>query len=375
LAAPRNAVWIEEDALQEPQNQAATVWKPPQTAYSRWKAGEEIPIYEGAYVSDLHTCELAYWDRVGAKGAIISLAAQEINDGWVIEIEPGGQTKEMHHLCEATYYVVDGRGATTIWQPGSNKKQTVEWQAGSLFSPPLNSYYQHYNLDGQKPARIFTATTIPLQMNAVRNIDFAFNCDHVFEDRYGGEDNFFSDQGKMVGVRRWQTNFIPDTRSFKLETWKERGAGGTNMFFLMSGNAMSAHMSEFPPGTYKKAHRHGPGAEIIILGGIGYSLLWFAGDKKKEKVDWKEGSIFSPMDGQYHQHFNVGNGPARYLAYTFGALTRQNTTRNPAADVSEREGGMQVEYEHEDDDVWEIFNAECAKHNTPVTLDHPKYRK
>src|SRR4030095_5320733 len=124
---------------------------------------------------------------------------------------------------------------------------------------------------------------------------------------YGGEDNFFSDQGKMVGVRRWQTNFIPDTRSFKLESWKERGAGGTNMFFLMSGNAMSAHMSEFPPRTYKKAHRHRPAAESILPGGIGCSLLWCAGDKKKEKVDWKEVSIFSPMDGQYHQHFNVGN--------------------------------------------------------------------
>jgi len=360
--------------MQQSQTATAPTWSPPDTAYLRWKKGEEIPIYEGSYVPDLHTAEVSYWDRVGQKGALISLASQEIDDGWLIEIEPGGQTKVMRHLAEATYYIVDGRGATTIWQPGSDKKQTVEWQAGSLFAPPLNCCYQHFNLEGQRPARLFAATTAPLQMNAVQSGEFVFNCDAVFPERYDSADDFWSNPGQKIGTRRWQTNFISDTRSFKLESWKERGAGGTNMFFVMSGNAMSAHMSEFPPGTYKKAHRHGPGAELIILSGIGYSLLWFPGEKQKEKVDWKEGSIFSPMDGQYHQHFNSGPEPARYLAYTFGNLVRESTRRIAGADVSEKDGGWQVEYENEDPDVLEIFEAECAKHGTEVTLDHPARR-
>jgi len=350
-------------------------WGRAPTAYSQWKTEEGVPVYEGSHVSDLHTAEVKPWDRIGAKGAIINLAAQEQNDGWLMEIEPGGQTKELHHLFESTYYVVDGRGATTIWQPGSNKKQTVEWQAGSLFSPPLNAYYQHFNLDGQKPARLFTATTCPLQMNAVRSQDFPFTCDHVFKDRFNAEDDYFTDPGKKIGVRRWQTNFIPNTKTFKLESWKERGAGGTNMFFVMSGNAMSAHMSEFPPGSYKKGHRHGPGAEIIILSGIGYSLLWFPGQKEKTLVPWKEGSIFSPMDGQYHQHFNSGPEPARYLAYTFGGLYVGNTMRNQGgADLSEKDGGWQIEYEDEDTDVLETFKKECAKNGASVAMDHPKLK-
>jgi len=343
----------------------------PDTAYYRWLQSEDIPVYEGAFVSDLHKAELAPWDRFGVKGAIISLAAQEIDDGWLIEIEPGGQSKPIHHLCEATCFVVEGRGATTIWQPGSDKKQTVEWQTGSLFSPPLNAYYQHFNLDGQNPARVFSATTMPLQMNATQSNTFPFESDHVFTDRYNAQDDFFSDRGQMIGVRRWKTNLVPDCRTFKLETWKERGAGGTNMFFVMSGNAMSAHMSEFPPGSYKKAHRHGPGAEIIILSGVGYSLLWFPGDKEKVMVPWQEGSLFSPMDGQYHQHFNSGPEPARYLAYTFGNLVRNNIRSIRGADVSERDGGMQVEYENEDRDVMERFQAECASHNTKVDMVHP----
>jgi quercetin dioxygenase-like cupin family protein len=360
-----------------PQGNGGSGWGGPQrdTTYSDWCKAEGVPIYKGSHVPDLHVAEVGDWPRTGQKGAIINLAAQEQNDGWLLEIAPGGQTEVMHHLFEATYYVVEGRGATTIWQPGSNRKQTVEWSDSALFSPPLNSMYQHFNLDGQKPARIFAATTAPMQINLVRNADFVFNTDYVFRDRYNEQDDYFTNPGQKIATRRWQTNFIPNTKGFKLEEWKERGAGGTNMFFVMSGNAMSAHMSEFPPGTYKKGHRHGPGAELIILSGIGYSLLWFKGDKKKEMVPWKEGSIFSPMDGQYHQHFNSGPEPARYLAYTFGALYIGNTMANRAgADVSEKEGGWQIEYEDEDPDVLETFQAECAKNGAEVKLDHPRLR-
>ncbi|MPZ15651.1 MAG: ethanolamine ammonia lyase-activating protein [Chloroflexi bacterium] len=345
-----------------------------ETAYRQWVKQQAVPHYTGAYVEDLHTAEVADWPLVGARGAIISLAAQEQDDGWLIELAPGRQSEPLHHLFEATNYVVEGRGATTIWRPGSSSKQTVEWQSGSLFSPPLNCFYQHFNLDGQRPARLFAATTFPLMLNIVRSPEFIFGSDHVFGDRYNAAEDYFTNPGQRIATRRWQTNLIPDTRAFKLEEWKERGAGGSNMFFVMSGNAMSAHMSEFPPGSYKKAHRHGPGAELIILNGVGYSLLWFPGQKEKTKVDWKEGSIFSPRDAEYHQHFNSGPTPARYLAYTFGGLVVHNTEASTGADVSEREGGWQIEYEHEDPDVFEIFERECGKNGAQVSMDHPLRR-
>ena len=123
------------------------------TPYDRWEVGEGIPTYTGAYVSDLYNCEVKPWARFGQKGAIANLAGQQQDDGWIIEIAPGGQTDPVHHMFEATYFVVSGQGATTFWQPGK-PKQTVEWKEGSLFSPPLNAYYQHFNHDGQKPARL-----------------------------------------------------------------------------------------------------------------------------------------------------------------------------------------------------------------------------
>ena len=123
-----------------------------ESPYQKWQKTEEIPIYTGSYVPDLYHLELGPWERTGTKGAFINLAEQQDDDGWLIELPPSGQSAPQHHLFEALVYIVAGRGATTFWQPGSDRKQTVEWQRGSVFSPPLNCYYQHFNLDGQQPA-------------------------------------------------------------------------------------------------------------------------------------------------------------------------------------------------------------------------------
>jgi uncharacterized RmlC-like cupin family protein len=334
-----------------------------------------VPLYTGAYVADLTTAEVAPWPRIGQKGAIVSLASQQQTDGWLLEIAPGGATEPIHHLFEVSYYVLGGHGATTIWQPGSSTKQTVEWAPGALFSPPLNCFYQHFNHDGQRPARIFSPTTAPLMMNALQDSHLVFASDWVFGDRYAGADDYFTGPGKKIDSREWETNFIPDVKSFKLEDRSERGANSSIMFFLMSGNAMNIHISEFPPGAYKKAHRHGPGAEIIVLSGSGYSLLWFPGDSERTKVDWKPGSIFSPRLGEYHQHFNTGSTPARYLAYTFGGLVVSNTDdAGEGARLSERDGGWQIEYEDEDTAIFDLFQRECARNGATVTLDHPSRR-
>ena len=347
-------------------------WGNRESTYSRWRRAEGVPVYTGSHVADLRTAEVAPWSRFGQKGAIVSLAAQEQNDGWLLEIGPGDRTEPIHHLFECSYYVLQGRGATTIWLPGSNRKQTVEWGPGSLFSPPLNCYYQHFSLEGGQPARLFSPTTAPLIMNALQDFELVFSCDWAFGGRYRGEDDYFTSPGQKIDSREWETNLIADVRTFKLEDRSERGARSSIMFFLMSGNAMNIHISEFPSGSYKKAHRHGPGAEIIVLNGTGYSLLWFEGDGDRTKVDWREGSLFSPMGGQYHQHFNTGPTPARYLAYTFGGIVVSDTRAmaNSAA-MSEREGGWQIEYADEDPAVLELFERECAKNGATVTLDHP----
>lgn len=106
--------------------------------YKLWERDEGIPIYTGSFIENLANVELAPWKRSGQLGAFANLADQEEDDAYVLEIAPQGETRVLHHLFEALVYVFEGSGATNFWQHGSTRKQTVEWHAGSVFSPPLN---------------------------------------------------------------------------------------------------------------------------------------------------------------------------------------------------------------------------------------------
>src|SRR5665647_1981007 len=57
-----------------------------------------------------------------------------------------------------------------------------------------------------------------------------------------------------------ETNFVADAVNLPLISAKERGAGGGHIRFNMAKGSMNSHISQFPVGTYKKAHCHGPGA-------------------------------------------------------------------------------------------------------------------
>src|SRR5207249_3454632 len=61
--------------------------------YAIWAEGEGVPVYRGSYVTDLYNCDIADWPRMGVKGAIVSLAEQEEDDGHVLEIPPGAKRR------------------------------------------------------------------------------------------------------------------------------------------------------------------------------------------------------------------------------------------------------------------------------------------
>lgn len=140
--------------------------------------------------------------------------------------------------------------------------------------------------------------------------------------------------------------------------------GASTAAFQMSSNSMAVHCSSFLPGTYKKAHRHGVGAHVIILDGRGYSLLWLEG-QEYHKVDWQDGSVLSPREWEYHQHFNTGPGPARYLAFRLGLLDSRHWRGFEP---------QNLEYEGEDPAVYDLYVQEYARNGTEVRLPRPVYR-
>ncbi|MBI4331491.1 MAG: cupin domain-containing protein [Chloroflexi bacterium] len=339
------------------------------TSYERWLEAEGIPVYGGYYVEDLAALRLGPWPRQGGNGCYINLTGNEqASDAYVCEIAPGKSLKPEKHLFEETLLILQGRGATTIWNGGS-RQQTFEWQEGSLFAMPLNAWHQHFNGQGDKPVRFLAATNAPVVINLYHNINFVFNNSYVFTDRYGGEEGYFSGQGKLYRVagqtgRSWETNFIPDVRRFQLYELKERGGGGSAVIFEMANNTMAAHIAEFAVGAYKKAHRHGPGANVVIVRGEGYSLMWPQGGERV-RVPWRAGSLFVPPGRWFHQHFNAGAEPARYVALKFTGSRKYPLGIKYLSSEMVKTGPDQIEYQDEDPAIRAMYENELAGKGMP----------
>jgi mannose-6-phosphate isomerase-like protein (cupin superfamily) len=339
------------------------------TTYQLFLEKEGLPVIRAFHIEDIRDVELAPWNRLGGRGAYLNLEGTEgVNDCYIGEIPPGKSLNPQKKMFEELVFVVSGRGATTVWRD-EKKKQTFEWQEGSLFSPPLNTWHQHFNGQGDKPVRLLAMTNAPTVLNLFHNTDFVFNCDYPFTDRYNGEEDYFSGNTKSLSEHFRETNFIRDVRSFELIERKERGAGGKMTLLEMGNNVMSAHISQFPVGTYKKAHRHGAGAHVIILKGEGFSLTW-PEDQEIKRYDWRAGSLLVPPERWFHQHFNLGNEPARYLALKpFSSRKFPGLRKQWETSESVKRGGDQIEYDDEDPRVRKMFEEELARRGVKSGMD------
>ena len=328
-------------------------------AYRKWIESEGIPIISGSHVEDVRTMELGEWKRREGKGAYLTFSDQLVADGYVCEIAPGKSLKPQRHLYEEIILITEGRGATTVWYDGTLKR-TFEWERGSLFAVPLNAWHQHFNASGNEPARYFALTSAPVVFELYRDPEFIFNTNYLFQDRFDPlAEDFFARPGQYYmeyygGILH--SNFISNIRDIKLVPREKRGKGNRNMYIHMAGSTMLAHVSQFPVGTYKKAHRHGPGAHIYMLDSTGYSLMWNEGEPP-QRFDWREGSVISPPTGTWHQHYNTGKEPCRFVALHASAAVQR-----------EERGVEQIEFEDEDKGLREMYEQECAKNGIRANM-------
>ena len=327
------------------------------------------------------TASLAPWKRTGVDATLLDMIPEELETGemvvnqgtsrYICEIPKGGMYNAERHMYEEIFYVVKGRGATSVWYEGS-PKHTFEWQEGSVFSIPLNAWHEIYNASGEDSVRLYGATNAPTAFNLYASPEFIFDSPLTFPDRFDPTDElYFSGKSTKLEDRFSETNFIPNAPDMALYGWKERGAGGINAMLQMGKNKMGNHISEFPVGTYKKAHRHGPGAHLVLLSGdSGFSLLWTKEDRSDIiKCDWKVGSIvIVPNDNTFHQHFNSGTKRARYMALCDGDGGYNMPNRRVGGDVSIKDGGIQVEYEDEAREIHAIFEDELAKNGVQCNM-------
>lgn len=347
--------------------------------YRKFVEMEGAPLYEGSYIEDLATVPLADWKRRGGKVAYTRLADQERVNLQIVEVPPKGELRPERHMYEAVMYVLKGSGATVIWQEGEPRR-TVEWSEGALLAVPLNAWHQEFNSSGSEPCRLLFGTNMAQVFNLYKNLDFVFNNSFAFKDRYSyAMEGYYSERGRHWNVRLFESNFIPDIRNFTLDRWEERGTR-TSIMRLYMGNANSQiHILEISEGSYVTAHRHGPGAHVVVVDGEGYELLFMPGEErdaaKRRKVPVRPYGVIAPLLNEFHQHFNTGRGPFRQLAFK-GWDPSANTTNSKgrydpvgAARSDDPYGpAYKLRYDREDPEIREEYYRDLQKKGITLRL-------
>lgn len=343
---------------------ARTMWTK-KFIYDDWMESIGIPIYQGYYLEDLRTLELGWWEERQCHAAFIQLMGQEgISSARVTEIAPGKTLPPLKFALDEVFYVLEGLGLSTIWAGEGTPRKSFEWHKHSMFMIPHNYWHQLSNMHEDKTVRLLQYSYLPMILSGIPDAEFLFNNPYQGTDIVNSQEIDFYSEAKAIEqdtdvvfgrIAIWYGNFFPDMRTWdKLDSSAKRGAGGGSVFIQFPNTEVSCHMSVFAARTYKKAHRHGPGRVIVIPAGEGYSILWEEG-KEKIVVPWHEASVFVPPNKWFHQHFNTGAEPARYIAMHpphqfFG---HEEKIKDRAKD--------QIEYPDEDPWIRQKFEEELGK--------------
>ena len=351
------------------------------TAYERFLERENIPVYTG-WAKQMYTAPVKPWKRhgTGVSGAYANLEGTGGSvDNWVMEIAPGATSKPVRHMYDENLLVLSGEGETHIWREAApEKKAVIRWKKGTLFVPPLNTWHQHFN-KGSEPARIVAETTLPLILDIYRSNDFVFNNPFDFPERYNSEPDYFDPENSV--------NYGPTTDHHSLSVvnlvrnvWTTRlfnagqGYKDIDRHFNMSESSIGSHVEQFPVGTYERAHYHNAGATIVLLTGTGYSLLWPSSvsdtpwkDGKGDQVhrtNWESGVLFVPPTNWYHQHFNNGKEPARFIRLG----SPPGTESHPIGAEGLKSGNTQLSFKDEDPYVRELLAQEMAAQGGEIAM-------
>jgi mannose-6-phosphate isomerase-like protein (cupin superfamily) len=353
----------------------------PRFPHDFWMHSLGLPIHTGYYIEDLSKVPLSHWAERGCDAAFVQLEGQQgITETRVSEIAPRGVLPPVKLGFDEVVYVIQGRGATTVGQPGG-KRKSFEWQANSMFLLPRHQFHQFSNTSGSQPARLLHYNYFPLMLTASPDAR-AFMTTATDAETHSGTSEIDletlytepslrpPDENGVFWARRaqaWVGSFFPDMSAWdKLTVNQGRGAGGRSVIIEFPNSEIWCHMSMFPSRTYKKAHRHGPGRAIVIPAGEGYSQMWEEGHEKV-LAPWKPGSLITPPDKWFHQHFNVGAAPARYLAFHPPLLFDGH------AEKVEDRARDQIEYVNEDPAIRGYFESQLRQRNLTSLIPDEAY--
>lgn len=271
---------------------------------------------------------------------------------WINRFAPGAEegkgwkTLGHRHTVEAVIHILQGRGHSII------DGKRYDWEAGDFICVPVFAWHRHIN-SGEEDMIYVASTTGPLAMALGTAIyeDERYPEHWVFAGKgEGGMKTLIpgaQQEGAGPGTRvplssgPRERRYAPGDQSaaalyegqllFAAEEERRRREGrvlvkGTDLSFEPTPmgrlayvvdsrlgfhvKTISTLVAEIPPGRHSGAHRHIYEEINYILSGQGYSII------EDQRYDWKAGdALCIPVFG-WHQHFNTGKEPARFLIHT-----------------------------------------------------------
>jgi len=372
-------------------------WNRPNTAYDDFMQAQGIPIYRGIGVRKVQDLPLKPWARMGGRGTFIQLFGTEGLWGcYLVEVPGAGALKPERHMYEEIFLVVEGRGSTEIWTDTHKTPRTFEWQAGSMFSVPMNTWHRIVNA-ASSPALILVATTAPNVINLFRDTDWIFNCPVELPNRYDGSENYFKPKDDVApdplrGLAMRTTNLIPDIFNAELYLDNRRSQGYRRMEPNMAGNVFYGFIGEYLTGQYSKAHAHASAAVLVCIKGTGYTYTW---PRTLGLTPWKDGKAdqvlrqdyepvgmvtAAPFGGDwFHAHFGTSKEQLRLIGWYGPNNHRAHKPGRPgekaidegAIDI--RDGGTAIPYWDEDPFIRQEYEQILKAGGVPSQMDASLY--
>ena len=360
--------------------------------YEQYIHDQGIPVYEGPGFYDVRELKLGTWGRRKVKGAFLVLdQLTHLTGMYVIELASNTTSALEKHIFEEKFFVVEGEGTTEI-SSGGEIFQKFRWQKGALFSIPINNYYR-VTCSSDSPALLLSVNTAPPAINIYNNLEFVFNNDFRFTERYDDQPDFYVPNLETVstpelGRAMWSTNIVPDVINCELPLDNVRSPGYRRIELpKMANGNFWGFVGEYVSGRYAKAHIHGAGAVLVCIKGKGYSYAWPGSlginpwkdgfQDQVERIEYVAGGMVAAAPGSgdwFHQHFSISKEPMRMLVFQGGLpggpyRNFGGRRGKSIAGKNLEEGGNAISYEREDPFIRKEYKEQLLVNGVEFDLD------
>jgi len=310
----------------------------PYDTFKEWRKAQRIPIFRGFYIEDVNALELEYWDLKGIP-ALSCCSKARRHERFLCLRNPSAGKPSLAPYVRRDGLRDEGHGTTTVWQKNVESIPSNGGRAACLRSAQrLLSAFQQHGLEG---ARFYAVTNCCFMMNLLHSVDFIFNNDFTFIDRFDPDKpDYFGGEEKIQGAVH-ETNFVPDTiRSSFSTTASEARRHQSQVRFA---GQLLAPISRSFGRSYRKsivtALTPTSSSSVVRL------FHFVAEGAEPTRVDWKPGTVVVPrINGGISISIRQGTGPLSRLAPEQLALSNGLHGRGDikGSITSVKEGGSQM---------------------------------